>query len=114
MVTAGLDGRRFRDVTSEHSGDVSGETVFDYHEDNDGTIWAQYGGGKVRLGFLVGTRENEELDFRYAHVTTSGETATGHCTSRVEVLGDGRLRLHERWEWESKAGTGRSVVEEVP
>ncbi|HEX6695483.1 MAG TPA: hypothetical protein VF080_01770 [Solirubrobacteraceae bacterium] len=26
---------------------------------------------------------------------------------------DGRLRLHETWAWDSQAGSGTSVVEEI-
>jgi hypothetical protein len=114
MPLPSLDGRSFRDVSPAPVGDVGGETVFAYHEDVDGTVWARYGGGAVRLGFLVGTREQDGLDFRYAHVTDDGDTATGHCTSRIEQLTDGRLRLHETWAWDSREGSGTSVVEEVP
>ena len=96
-----LDGRSFRDVSPAPAGDVGGETVFTYHEDADGTVWARYEGGSVRLGFLVGTRDQDGLDFRYAHVTDDGDTATGH-------------RLHETWAWDSREGSGTSVVEEVP
>jgi hypothetical protein len=112
-VPANLEGRLFRDVTPEHAGDVGDETVFEYHEDDDATIWARYSGGSVRLGFLTGTRSAETLNFRYVHVTTDGDTASGHCVSRVELLTDGRLRLHERWSWDSRPGSGTSVVEEV-
>lgn len=94
-------------------GDVGGETRFEYHEEADATIWARYQGGTVRLGFLVGARRNDELAFRYSHVTTGGETASGHCRSQVEVLAHGRLLLREEWQWERQEGTGASVVEEV-
>ena len=115
MPLPSLDGRSFRDVSPAPAGDVGGETVFAYHEDVNGTVWARYGGGAVRLGFLVGTRDQDDgLDFRYAHVTDDGDTATGHCTSRIEQLTDGRLRLHETWAWDSREGSGTSVVEEVP
>jgi hypothetical protein len=53
------------------------------------------------------------LDVRYVHLTVEGRTASGHCTSRIELLGDGRLRLHETWRWESRAGAGSSLVEEL-
>jgi hypothetical protein len=109
-----LDGRTFRDVTEHHLGEVGADTVFAYHEDDAGVVWARYAGGAIRLGYLVGTRSGDRLEFRYAHVTTRGETATGHCTSSVEVLDDGRVRLHESWEWESRTGGGTSVVEEIP
>lgn len=113
-MTSNVDGRRFRDVTPDHAGDVGDDTVFEYHEAGDGTIWASYAGGTVRLGYLVGTRSGEALSFRYVHVTTTGETASGRCDSRIERLDDGRLRLHESWNWESKPGSGTSIVEEIP
>lgn len=112
-MSVNLEGRLFRDVSPEHAGDVGDSTVFEYHEDDDATVWARYFGGNVRLGFLVGTRSGKSLDFRYVHVTTEGETAGGHCVSRVELLDDGRLRLHEQWSWDSKPGSGTSVVEEI-
>ena len=107
-----LDGRRFRPAAEVAGGDVGAETIFEYVEE-DGIVHARYGGGAVRLGFLVGTREGDLLRFRYAQVRGDGTTATGRCESRIETLGDGRLRLHETWAWESHDGAGTSVVEEV-
>ena len=110
--TPSLDGRRFRSMAEVDGGDVGAETVFEYVE-QDGVVHARYGGGAVRLGFLVGTRAGDTLRFRYAHVRPDGETATGRCESTIETLADGRLRLHETWAWESREGAGTSVVEEV-
>jgi hypothetical protein len=107
-----LDGRRFRDVSEVRSGDVGAATVFEYHEDADARIWAHYAGGAVHRGYLVGARSGDELTFRYVHLTVNGETASGRCSSEVQQLHDGRLRLVETWEWESKPGKGTSVVEE--
>ncbi len=108
-----LDGRTFRDITPHHQGDVGGDTRFAYREDPDGVVHARYEGGSVRLGYLVGKRTGDSLDVRYTHLTVDGETAAGLCTSRIETLDDGRLRLHETWEWTSRSGTGTSVVEET-
>lgn len=108
-----LDGRRFRDVSPDHQGDVGEDTVFEYRQEPDGLIHAKYEGGSIRLGYLVGTRTADELDFRYTHVTAGGRTASGRCRSRVDVLDDGRLRMHETWEWTSKPGNGTSVIEEI-
>lgn len=109
----GLDGRTFVGVSNSASGEVSGETVFHYRE-QDGAVWADYGGGAVIRGYLVGTRTGDDLDFRYVHLSVGGATASGHCTARLELLADGRIRSHETWEWESREGSGRSVVEERP
>ena len=111
MDDVSLDGRRFRPA---HNGDgeVDRETTFEYHEDGD-LVWARYSGGPVRLGFLVGVRDGDSLFARYAQVASDGGTATGHTESRIEPLDDGRLCLREDWAWDSREGSGTSVVEEV-
>lgn len=42
-----------------------------------------------------------------------GATSCGHCVSTVVDLPDGRVRLDERWAWESQEGSGTSTVEEL-
>ncbi len=108
-----LDGRTFAGVSNTADGEVSNATVFTYHE-RDGLVWAEYSGGTITLGRLVGTRHGGALDFRYVHVSTDGSTSSGHCRARLEQLPDGRLRSHEAWEWESRPGRGTSIVEERP
>ncbi|WP_407445946.1 hypothetical protein [Rhodococcus sp. (in: high G+C Gram-positive bacteria)] len=107
-----LDGRVFAGVSNSPTGQVSGATRFRYHQD-DAVVWAEYEGGEVARGFLVGTRAGERLHFRYVHLGVDGITASGVCDSRIELLGDGRVRLHESWAWESRPETGTSVVEEI-
>jgi hypothetical protein len=34
--------------------------------------------------------------------------------STITTLPDGRLRMDETWQWESRPGSGTSAVEEVP
>jgi len=106
-----LDGRRFRVAEMSEQAEASTATVFEYHEDGD-VIWARYEGGSVRLGFLVGIRDGDRLDFRYTQLNENGETSNGHCSTTISMLPDGRLRLSEDWEWESKPGSGTSAAEE--
>lgn len=106
-----LDRRTFAPLTNE-DGEVGAGTRFHYRQEDD-MVWADYAGGTIRRGYLVGTRHGATLDFRYVQVNDSAEVNSGRCTSTIEVLPDGRLRLHEVWQWESKAGSGSSVVEEV-
>lgn len=110
--TVRIDGRRFAGVTNSAEGEVDSSTIFNYHQEGE-TVWADYAGGSVRKGFLVGTRSDDTLAFRYSHLNVTGETASGKCTSKIEVLADGRARFHESWAWESRPGTGTSVVEEA-
>jgi hypothetical protein len=107
-----LDGRRFAAVRTDRGGQVDGDTVFHYRQRDD-LVEATYAGGRIRRGTLIGTRAGDELDFRYVHLDVDGATASGRCHTRVEVLPDGRVRLHETWTWESRPGEGRSVLEEL-
>jgi hypothetical protein len=107
-----LDERRFRVSEMGTEGEASTATVFEYHEGN-GVVWARYEGGAVRLGFLVGIRDGDRLEFRYSQLNESGETSSGRCTTTISSLSDGRLRLEEDWAWESKSGAGTSTAEEI-
>lgn len=93
-------------------GEATPATVFEYHE-RDGVVWARYEGGVIRLGFLVGTRDGDRLQFRYSQLNASGEMASGRCSTTISTLPDGRLRLDEQWAWETKPGAGTSAVEEI-
>ncbi|GLX34029.1 hypothetical protein Sros01_01020 [Streptomyces roseochromogenus] len=108
-----LDGLVFVPVADQAPGQVGRQTRFEYHE-QDGRVWAEYRGGDVVRGHLVGTRSGDTVDFRYVQLRLDGTTASGHCVSLVRALADGRLRLEETWTWESQEGSGTSVVEQPP
>ncbi|CAM5565998.1 hypothetical protein [Streptomyces pilosus] len=107
-----LDGLVLAPVADQAPGQVGTLTRFHYHE-RDGEVWAEYAGGDVVRGHLVGTRAGDRLDFRYVQLKRDGTTSSGHCVSTVVELPDGRLRLEEDWEWESQSGSGTSVVEQL-
>ena len=113
------DNRTFRSTSNSATGEVSPATTFRYHQSaaHPHIVWAEYSGGSIVRGNLIATVARDgsnALDMRYHHVNESGELMTGRCRSTPEVLGDGRLRMHERWVWTSGGqGEGESVIEEV-
>ena len=108
------DNRTFAALSNSGTGEVGGETLFHYRQRGD-CVWAEYGGGMINKGFLVGTAGPDGvIRFAYAHVNSGDAIRTGRCVSRPELLADGRIRLHEEWEWTDGDGSkGVSVVEEV-
>ena len=108
------DNKTFRSVTNTSNGEVSGDTLFHYHQ-QAAVVWAEYAGGGIERGFLIATLQpDNSLDMRYQHVNAQGELMTGLCLSTPELLTDGRIRLHEQWQWTSgDYSSGESVVEEV-
>lgn len=108
------DGKTLRSVENSPNGEVSGDTTFHYHQDGN-IVWAEYSGGDIVRGHLIAVADDDGvLDMRYQHVNNNGELMTGVCTSRPELLPDGRIRLHESWAWTSgDRSSGTSVVEEI-
>lgn len=107
-----LHGRRFRALSQSSGGEVGDGTVFTYHE-VAGEIWAEYSGGTIRRGYLIGVRNGDQLTFRYAHLNADGDTSSGRCATQICATENGRLQLHETWAWESRPGTGTSILEEL-
>ena len=114
MADIDYDGRIFRSIANATVGDVDASTRFIYHQ-HGRVVSGEYTGGGVRSGVLIATvADDGALDMRYAHVASDGRTMTGTCRSTLEVLADGRYRLHEAWEWTGGGeGSGVSIVEEV-
>lgn len=107
-----LDGIKMRVASTAAAGEVNNETLFEFTQDGS-VVSARYAGGSVRLGHLVGVRAGERLCFRYAQVDHSGRLDGGHSTCEIERSGDGRVRLIEHFEWDSREGSGTNVFEEV-
>lgn len=93
------DGRRFVPRQNTPNGEVNGDTIFDYHQ-NGSSIWAEYAGGGIVKGLLTGrVLPDFSLEFAYVHMNEAGETRVGECRSVPELLPDGRLLMHESWQW---------------
>ena len=109
------DRRRFRALENTENGDVAPGLEFLYRQQGS-RVWATYSGSGVRFGSLVAAADRDgALDMRYRHFTDSGETREGRCRSRPETLPDGRLQLHESWQWTNgDRSSGQSVIEEIP
>jgi hypothetical protein len=108
------DNRRFVSVSNSGNGEVGAATIFHYHQEGD-LVWATYRGGAIVFGSLIAKVDDEDcLDMRYQHLNAVGELQTGKCRSLPELLPDGRLRLHEQWQWTSgDCSAGESVIEEI-
>ena len=107
-----LDGRTLVGVANDEDGEVSGDTKFRFEQTGD-RLSARYSGGPIVEGHLVGTIYGTQCDIRYVQINESVESAIGHSVGEVSLLEDGRIRVEDTWEWESKPGVGESVLEET-
>ncbi|AFK03814.1 hypothetical protein Emtol_2678 [Emticicia oligotrophica DSM 17448] len=107
-------GKTFKSVNNTPNGEVGAETIFNYQQQGN-VVWAEYRGGSILKGFLIAkVVEENALDMRYEHINQYGELMTGICFSKPELLPDGRIRLHEQWQWTSgDLSSGQSIIEEI-
>lgn len=108
------DGRIFVPKINSENGEVSEQTVFTYHQAGK-LLWAEYSGGDILKGFLVGSvLDNGELDFVYRHMNRDMQIKTGKCHSVPTVQESGKIELSEQWEWTSgDYSKGESLLAEV-
>jgi hypothetical protein len=114
MSRINYHGRTFRSVSNTDNGEVSAETVFHYSQQGN-IVTATYSGGGILAGSLIAVVDEQGvLDMRYQHVNERYELMTGKCVSRPEIMDNGKIRLHEEWQWTCKDySKGHSVVEEI-
>ncbi len=108
------NNKRFRSIENTENGEVTGDTIFHYWQEGT-VVWANYKGGNITFGNLIATADrNGKLNMHYHHINSEGAMQTGVCKSTPEILQDGRIRLHESWEWTSgDLSKGESVIEEI-
>lgn len=107
------DGKCFVSSDNSKNGEVDVHTLFHYHQ--KGTmIWAEYAGGKIRKGTLIGTVDPQgKLCFYYQHLNEKDCVRIGKCQSIPVILENGKIELHEKWKWlNGDESEGESVITE--
>jgi hypothetical protein len=107
-------GRLFKVVRTSPNAETDADTRMFYSQNGD-IVWATIQGGRIRFGTLVAKVDQYgSLEMRYQHVNEAGELRTGVGVTAPEQLPDGRLRLHEHWQWTSgDFSNGEAILEEV-
>lgn len=108
------NNRIFKPVSNTENGETSNQTIFLYKQEGN-VLSAEYSGGKILKGHLIGlVDENGYIEMRYHQVNNKGYLMTGKCISKPEILENGKIRLHENWEWTSNdRSKGESIIEEI-
>ena len=107
------NNKKFRPISTTENGETSNETLFHYKQTGN-MLTAEYSGGKIKYGHLIGlVDEFGNITMRYHQINDNDELMTGICFSTPEILENGKIRLHESWEWTSgDQSKGTSIIEE--
>ncbi len=105
-----LNNKTFKALENSSNGEVSNETIFHYFQEKS-VVWADYKGGSITKGFLIGKIVGDTIEFNYQHINESMELLTGKCKSQPQINIEGRVELLEQWQWTCKDfSKGSSVL----
>ena len=108
------NNRKFRPISNSENGEVSNDMIFHYQQ-TDNILTCTYHGENIISGHLIGLVDmNGTIEMNYHQVNLNGKLMTGICYSKPELLKNGKIRLHEKWEWTSgDKSKGNSILEEI-
>jgi hypothetical protein len=106
--------KKFKAVSNSKYGEIGSDLIFTYQQ-NETIISCTYSGDRIVKGHLLGSvASNGCLHFSYHQVNIDGQLKTGKCTSHPKRMSNGKIRLHEFWEWTSgNKQKGTSILEEI-
>ena len=90
------------------------DLIFHYKQEVT-VLSCTYQGAQIQIGHLRGlVDEDGKIEMTYHQINDTGQMMTGRCTSTPEYLENGKIRLHEYWQWTSgDLSKGQSILEEI-
>ncbi|TAH02065.1 MAG: n-acetylglutamate synthase [Sphingobacteriales bacterium] len=106
--------KAFQPVSNTANAQTSAATIFHYQQQGN-ILSGTYSGGAIKAGQLLGVVNTDgTLYFFYHQLDEAMQLHSGYCKSVPEILADGRIRLHEEWQWTSGDNSnGKSIIEEI-
>lgn len=110
MSAFNLDQKQMNVVKTAAAGVVNSETIFSFRQ-KDGIVSAEYAGGDIVKGCLIGVLRGADLTFRYCQIDRSGNLDGGISKGALSRLSDGRIAMVESFQWSH--GAGDNIFEEM-
>jgi len=106
--------KKFKPLSLTENSSLDSSTIFHYTQMGD-IVQCSYSGGTAIQGHLIGiVDQNGTIDMRYHQVNDNGELMTGICHSTPHINVDGKITLHEKWQWTSgDKSSGQSKLVEI-
>ena len=112
-MTINFNGIKMNVAETDPDGVVNHETIFEFSQKGT-TVTAEYRGGKIERGFLVGTMKDNTLNFSYCQMQTDGKLDNGISVCELSKDENGKVQLTEHFEWKSRPGIlGKNVFREL-
>lgn len=109
-----FQGVKMNVISTAPNGVVNSDTIFRFTE-NEGLVSANYAGGKIKKGYLLGNIQDGKLHFSYCQVRYNGKMDHGTSVCEISHEND-KLILKEKFEMSTEKGKeiGINVFKELP
>jgi len=112
LTTWNLNGIRFKVISNDGPYiEVNTDTTFCFVQIGN-LVAGEYSGEMIQEGELIGYINHNNFFFSYQQTNLHGEQNSGRGCDTIELTNDGRLRLTDHWQWETKNGKGLCIMEE--
>jgi len=108
-----LDGLRMNAVETDPHGVLNADTIFNFHQ-HENKVYCDYAGGQILKEYLVGVAAGNSLQFRYCQLEVDGRMDSGLSEGELVRSADAKIQIIELFQWSSKPGSGRNVIQELP
>ena len=114
MPNLNYNNKKFRVISSSENSEIGSKMIFNYKQNNS-VLQCNYSGESILAGNLLGkVLYKGEIQMSYHQINNSYELQSGTCLSIPEIMPNGKIRLHETWQWTSgDKSTGTSILEEL-
>ena len=107
-----LNNLRMNVIETATNGIVNELTIFTFSQ-IENFISATYSGGQILKGYLVGTLNQNKLQFSYCQLQINGKMDNGQSECDI-LIENGKIRLVEHFTWTSRNGeTGINIFQEL-
>jgi hypothetical protein len=108
-----LNGIKMNVIETAPNGIVNKDTIFIFTQIED-RVYAEYAGGKIEKGFLVGKIIDHQLKFSYCQLQIDGNIDNGMSSCELSINEKGKIILTEHFEWGSgKDRIGTNIFREI-
>jgi hypothetical protein len=113
MSNFDFNNKKFALIQNSEHGEVGTDTIFRYKQE-DNFVTADYSGGTIRYGKIIGKLAGDKLSMLYQCLTNDNELRAGRATAKVTNTDKGRMKLSLDWEWLTETDIkGRSEYIEI-
>ncbi|MDN5199784.1 hypothetical protein QQ008_00380 [Fulvivirgaceae bacterium BMA10] len=108
-----LEKIRMNVVETAPNGVVNLDTIFTFSQ-QDGIVSAEYAGGKIQKGFLIGSLMENHLTFSYCQLQTNGKLDNGSSSCELKKMENGKIQMIENFQWATRENQhGTNVFQEL-